>query len=541
MRCSQFPAPRWLHCLWALVFLANTACSTLPPQANTLDEQLAPVPVGNTRSALPAQWQNGVLMEIYVRGYQDSNGDGIGDLRGLISRLDYLQELGVTGLWLMPIFESQDKDHGYAISNYRRIEPDYGSLQDFDELIAQAHARGIGIVLDYVMNHSAADHPLFTLSSAARTGKYRDWYIWQDSAPPGWKIYNQNPWYEMDSGAYFAGFWNQMPEFNLRNPEVIAWHLDNLRFWLNRGVDGFRFDAVGNLIENGPDAWESQPENHVLMQQVRQHIVAYDNRYLVCEAPGDPQGFAKPDSCASSFAFGQQANVVGAAAADESSIQDAAAYFETAPQGMANLGSNHDAFSGERLWDQLEGNSSQLKLAAATYLLMPGTPFVYYGEEVGMAGAAQLKGDPKLRTPMSWSDEPGGAGFSIVEPFRALSANAKTNNVESQKSDPSSLFNFYKDIIHLRKSRESLMTGRYASASSRGQCMSFQRKGRSETTLLAFNYGKKALDCPIADIAATVELKLVYASKPIATGAAGAQEPRTLRLPAQSVSAFDLR
>jgi len=526
--------------LWLAMLLACSACTTLPQQAQTLDEELKPVPVGNVRSALGPHWKHGVMMEIYVRGYQDSNGDGVGDLRGLINRLDYLQELGVTGLWLMPVFESQDKDHGYAIANYRRIEADYGSLEDFDALVAQAHARGIGIVLDYVMNHSAADHALFADSSASRQSRFRDWYVWQDTPPAGWKIYSQNPWYEMDSGAYFAGFWNQMPDFNLRNPAVVSWHLDNLRFWLNRGVDGFRFDAVGNLFENGPDAWESQPENHVLMQQVRKAVMAYDNRYMVCEAPGDPQGFGMPESCGSSFAFGQQANVVGAAAGDDSSIQDMADYWRTAPVGMANLGSNHDAFAGERLWDQLEGNTQQLKLAAASYLLAPATPFVYYGEEIGMAGARGLKGDPRLRTPMSWTAQPGHGGFSTVEPFRELSANAASQNVASQRTDAASLLNFYKSLIHLRTARASLMVGSYTDAVVDKFCLSYQRRHGTQTTLVAFNYGRKAASCLARGLPRQAKLTALYPSA--GSAAASTDTDGQVRLPllGQSFAVFSV-
>jgi glycosidase len=483
------------------------APSDLPP---ALARQLAPVSAEVRPSPLSPDWQHGVFMEIFVRAYQDSNGDGIGDLRGLISRLDYLQDLGVTGLWLMPVFPSQDQDHGYAVTDYRAIEPDYGTLADFDELLKQAHARGIGVILDYVINHSAAQHPLFALTENTRQSRWRDWYVWRDSKPAGWQIYGQNPWYETDAGAYFAGFWNQMPDFNLKNPAVLAWHHDNLRFWLNRGVDGFRFDAVGNLVENGPDAWEAQPENDAVMAGVRQVVMSYPNRYMVCESPGAPTHYAAPEICGASFAFTQNFNVVGAAAGDDGSLADLVAYARKMPAGMATFASNHDSFAGERLWDQLDGDAAQVRLAAAGTLLLPGTPFVYYGEEIGMSGAASLKGDLKLRTPMSWRGDADSAGFiagfTTAEPFRVPSANVQRNNVAAQIDDPASLRSFYRAVIHLRTASPALMRGRFEAAEVHGLTLSFQRVLGTERELVVFNYGRKPVRAEAAGLPAGATL-----------------------------------
>uniref|UniRef100_UPI00286A269C alpha-amylase family glycosyl hydrolase n=1 Tax=Roseateles sp. TaxID=1971397 RepID=UPI00286A269C len=184
----------------------------------------------------PKGWHDGaVFMEIFVRGYQDSDGDGSGDLRGLIQRLDYLQELGIQGIWLMPITPSADKDHGYATTDYRAIEPQYGSLADFDELMRQAHKRGIAVIIDYVINHSAAAHPLFQQALQGPGSPYRDWFVWQHAAPEGWDIWGKNPWYVTEHGHYFGTFGPHMPDFNLRNPAVVDYHRSSLRFWLNRG------------------------------------------------------------------------------------------------------------------------------------------------------------------------------------------------------------------------------------------------------------------------------------------------------------------
>lgn len=460
---------------------------------DTLARATHPVLAKPVASPLARDWQHGTFMQIYVRGYQDSDGDGIGDLKGLIQRLDYLQSLGVTGIWLMPITRSQDQDHGYAVTDYRDIEPDYGTLADFDALIQQAHQRGIGVIIDYVINHSGADHPLFESARSSPQSPHRDWYVWQKEVQPDWNIYGKNPWYPDAHGAYFAGFWDQMPDFNLRNPHVLAWHHDNLRFWLNRGVDGFRFDAVGNLIEDGPLAWESHADNHIIMNGIKRLIDSYDNRFLICEAPSDPIGFAQSESCGSAFAFGHNHRVVGAAMGDPAAAEKVAEYFVKAPAGLAGFASNHDSFAGQRLWDRLRGNERRYRLAAATYILQqPAPPFVYYGEEFGMSGGAGLAGDHKLRTPMVWDATLPFAGFSTTEPFRNFAANQHTHSVAAQVQDPQSLLNHYRWLIQLRRSEPALLTGQYTHPEANGWQIVFRRQTESETVLIALNYHENA-------------------------------------------------
>lgn len=518
-------------------------------------EMLRPVPAADPGSTLPANWHRGTFMQIYVRGYQDSDGDGIGDLRGLISRLDYLKDLGISGLWLMPITASQDNDHGYAVKNYRAIEPDYGTLADFDALIAAAHARGIGVIMDYVINHSAADHPLFQQSGDAPTNPYRDWYVWQDKKPSGWNIYGNDPWYEGDHGAYFAGFWSEMPDFNLRNPQVVEWHRDNLRFWLNRGLDGFRFDAVGNLIENGPLAWESQPESVALMADIAQLVASYDQRYLVCEAPGDPESFGR--ACGAAFAFGHQNRLISAAMGSPAPLEHVADYFNKQPAHMATFASNHDTFAGQRVWDRVRGDVAAYQLVAATYLLQPGTPFIYYGEEIGASGGAGLKGDHKLRAPMSWTADPKHAGFSTATPFRALSANVATQNVAAQQADPASLLSHYRQLIALRKARPSLATGRYEAARADGWMMSFQRvtdaAADPERTLVVYNFGTQVRRGVVEQLPPGATLTPVWSAagkplppvrvkaKPRAPLRADRRGQVRLELAPQSVQVFDVK
>lgn len=494
-----------------------------------------PVAAEDPGSSLPADWRQGPFAEIFVRGYQDSDGDGIGDLAGLTDRLDYLRELGVTGLWLMPVTRSQDRDHGYAVTDYRRIERDYGSLSDMDTLLREAHARGIGVVIDYVMNHSAAQHPAFVNAASGTGNPFRDWYLFQSNPPGGWSVYGGNPWRNGASGWYYAPFWDQMPDFNLRNAEVVAWHHDNLRFWLNRGVDGFRFDAVGNLVENGPAAWENQPENFTLMNSVRQLVGGYQQRFLVCEGPSRPLEFAT--ACGSAFAFGHQTNVINAARGDANAIAAVASYFDSAPAGMSTMLSNHDSFAGQRLWDQLGGEIAQYRLAAATYLLQPGTPFIYYGEEIGMAGAAGLGGDPKLRTPMSWTGNAVRAGFTTGTPFRALSANVATNNVEAQQADPNSLLHWYKAVIAVRRAHPALTLGTHAGATASGSKLVFQRVHAGQRAVVMINYGTGGATIAAGGLPAGATLVNAF---PASGGNAVADGAGTARVnvPAQSVRVF---
>ena len=473
----------------ALCWLATDAAAK-PPLPTAVDGSvIAPVAALPKDSGLPQGWWHGAFMEVYVRGYQDSDGDGIGDIKGLISRLDDLKALGISGLWLMPITASQDNDHGYAVSDYRNIEPDYGTLEDFDDLLHEAHARGIGVIMDYLINHSAADHPLFESSRSSPQSPYRDWYVWKDPAPQGWNIYGKDPWHGDEFGAYFAGFWDQMPDWNLRNPKVIAFHHDNLRFWLNRGVDGFRFDAVGNLIEDGPLAWESNSANHSIMHGVAQLVASYGNRFMICEAPADSVAFASSDSCGHAFAFGHNNRVVGAGLGNPAAVERVSTYFVEHPNGLSGFASNHDAFAGQRLWDRVRGKDARYRLTAATYLLQNADPpFIYYGEEVGMSGGLGLGGDHKLRTPMSWTADPKTAGFTTGEPFRALSANVRSHNWAASRAQPDSLWHWYRDLIALRKAHPALWEGDYSHAQVDGWKMAFRRRHGEETVWVVFNY-----------------------------------------------------
>lgn len=510
---------------------------TPPPPTPLPTVDVSTVAVGDTSSALGAHWQSGAFMEIFVRAYKDSDGDGVGDLRGLTQSLDYLKDLGIRGIWLMPVTASQDHDHGYATTDYRNTETAYGTLADFDALLKAAHQRGIGVIIDHVINHSAALNPLFANSSAATTNPYRDWYIWQNPAPAGWSIFGHNPWYAGTGGAYLAQFSPTMPDFNFRNPAVLAYHQDNLRFWLNRGVDGFRFDAVTHLIENGATAWQNQPESLTLMGQLRGALTPYAQRFVVCEATVNPALWAEDRHCGSAFAFGHQNNIVNAARGQASAVQSVADFYRGASANMSTMVSNHDLFAGDRLWNQVNGDMAQYRLAAATYLLQSGTPFIYYGEELGMAAAGDLVGDARLRTPMSWTADARTAGFTTGSPFRAMSSNAGTHNVAAQQADANSIYHFYKSLLALRNTYPSLARGRYDAIAVVGSTLLLQRSLDAERTLVAINYGNSAAAAEASGLPPAAVLSALYPAGATAATADG-QGQVQLPLAAQSVQVF---
>lgn len=530
----------------------------------------APVTVDDTASALDASWQRGPFMQIYVRAYRDTNRDGEGDLDGVIEKLDYLAALGVRGLWLMPMMPSQDNDHGYMVTNYRDVHPDYGSLAKLDELIAAAHARGIGVILDYVVNHSGKRHPGFVASSSTASGPWRDWYIWSPSHLPGWRsVSGGDPWREAAAGLgwYYAVFIEDMPDFNWRNPDVIAYHQSSLRFWLNRGVDGVRIDAAQLLVENGRDASENQPETFAVLAGLRSVVERYDNRFMVCEAPSLPSQYAIGNVCGHAFAFAlrgfpqpsgepviAQQTVIAALGDPGATLEVANQPFEAPIGKLSTLLANHDRFAGKRLWNAFGGDTPAYRLAAATLLLMPGTPFLYYGEEIGMAEVplADLSTDFRQRGPMSWTAHPGNAGFSdaaTLDGPRAVTSpaykylhpvpNAATANVASEIGNPDSLLTHYRTLIGLRNAHPALSGGDYRLVRTSGASFMFSRSHADEEIVVAINYQASAATIVVqgAERGVTYSPLFAYRAAPasVTTDAAGTA---SLAMPAQSVQVF---
>ena len=467
---------------------AMAALNALGDKSSQLD--LSTVVPNDIDSGLAVDWtERANFIEIYVRGHQDSDGDGIGDLQGLISRLDYLQSLSVTGINQIPVTESADNDHGYAVEDYRDIEDDYGTLADFDQLLDEAHSRGIAIIIDYVMNHAASTNPLFLDASTSSGNDKRDWFVWESAKPTGWNTFAGDPWRNNGNGWYYGVFSALMPDFNLENPAVVEFHKDNLRFWLNRGVDGFRFDAVGVLYENGSTAWEDQPENHALLSEIRMLTAGYSKRYAVCESPADPAAYAVDASCGRAFAFQASGPIIDSARSGTANANFIAQLNHPDSDRMPLFLSNHDSFAGARAWNQLNGDVTQLRLAAASAMLAARTPFIYYGEEIGMANAAVAAGDHALRTPMSWTSDPVTAGFSTVMPFRELSANSQTNNVAATSGAAEILEGYYSALMGIRNQYPVIASGDLDVQSAGGEpVLLLTRTAGNRAAVIAINY-----------------------------------------------------
>ncbi|WP_246841062.1 alpha-amylase family glycosyl hydrolase [Hahella sp. CCB-MM4] len=493
----KFPNSLLLICLLIIGLMAGCASKQVAepgPLTHFSDSlDLSPVMAENRQSTLPEDWyRKAVFMEIYVRGFKDSDGNGVGDFNGIIEKLDYLKELGIGGIWLMPMMKSQDNDHGYAVVDYRATEKDYGTLEDFKRLLDEAHKRGIGVIVDYVINHSAALNPLFKDSQHPLSDK-RDWYIWSEDKQfwPRWDY--ENTWHEGKHGYYYGVFWSQMPDFNMKNPEVLEFHKNNLRFWMNLGVDGFRFDAVGSLVENGNGAMFSQPENDQILQELQQTLGEFDNRYMVCEDPTGSLRVGKKESCGSAFYFGMHKELIASATYGWPS-RDLIGAVKRAPHNdMAIMLANHDSFAGNRVIKQVGGDETSYKMAATLLLTLPGIPFVYYGEEIGMGHGEKAFGDHALRAPMSWNSDPDTAGFTTAKRmFRLPAENRATYNVEDELKDPESLLSFYRSLINARNNIPALQTGDFENIKQdAASLLTFLRKAEDAEALIMVNLGRK--------------------------------------------------
>jgi glycosidase len=483
------------------------------------------IPIIDQPNGLPANWpQKGVMMEIWVRQYKDSNIDKEGDINGLISKLDYLADLGVSGIWLAPITESYGGS-GYTVVDYRKVEPDYGDIADFKRLIAEAHARGIGVIIDYVGNHSAMQHPLFRDSAFNRGGK-RDWYVWSD-VDLNWDFWGRNPWYMANNAFYYSAFDFGFPDFNHKLEDVVQFHLNNLKFWLNLGADGFRFDAASNYVENGPTGFYDQPETHVLLNRIQQLVMQdYSNRFIICEAAPNTTLYAPDSSCGSSFGFFLNDSILDSAR-DEIVSPNIHTYVSNAEmQNMSAILSSAQPFIGLRPYPRLAQNEDHYRVAAASSLLLPGTPFMFYGEEVGMGSKKVTSNDVHILNTaiMSWEPDAVTAGFgSVPNPWEPPAWNVLSHNVETALADPDSLYYFYKKLIQLRRTYDSLSLGDYAQVVSDApnDVLAYARRSGADYAVVAVNYTGNPVTTTLSSVDANTQLFDVATSSSITTSGTG--------------------
>jgi len=496
-------------------------------------------------------WRDGIIYQIYPRSFADSNGDGLGDLPGIIARLDYLVELGIDAIWLSPFYPTPDADFGYDVSDHTAVDTRFGTLEDFDRLVAESHRRGIRVVLDLVLNHTSNHHPWFRESRASHDNPKRDWYIWRppsDSSPifeenggsrkgipNNWQAtFGGSAWaYDETTGQYYLHmFLAEQPDVNWRNPEVRKAQLDVARFWLARGADGFRLDVFNAYFKdaqfrNNPTKFGlrgfdrqrhiydcDRPEMIPLLNELRAILDAYPERYAVGETffatPEKVLHYTGPDRLHAAFSFDFNVSDLRYPwnpAWLLKQIQHREALF-TGEHWPTTVLSNHDIPRTATRYAHGE-QDALAKIAMALLLTLRGTPFIYYGEEIGMRDVPLrrseimdppgkrfwpiYKGRDGCRSPMQWDDIPF-AGFSTVEPWLPVHPNYHQRNVAVQREDPDSLLNFTRKLIALRKEYLALRRGEFVPLTGKPrQALVYLRRTDSQTVLIILNFSNRTV------------------------------------------------
>ena len=455
------------------------------------------------RSQTPGNWWNdAVFYEIFVRSFYDANGDGKGDFRGLIQKLDYLNDgnpntttdLGITGIWLMPINPSPSY-HGYDVNDYRGIASDYGTMNDFKEFLTKAHQRGIKVIIDLVMNHTSRQNPWFAASTDP-SSPYRNYYIWRNTNPGYTGTWGQTVWHPFNSNYYFGMFSSGMPDLDYSYAPVKNDMFNIVRYWLDTlNVDGFRLDAIKHLFENG-QIMEHVPATFSFLQEFRTYYKSIDpNAFVVGEVWSSTaqvvpySNGTRLDAC---FEFDLASAIINAVknsapAGLANKVSSVVSSYQ--PLQYATFLSNHDQ---DRVFGILNQNEKWMKLAASVYLTLPGIPFIYYGEEIGMNGYGQ---DQNKRRPMPWTPGTNG-GFTSGTPWYALGTPYTVNNIQTMSGDPGSLLSRYRNLIHLRNKEEALRRGGYrAGTSSNANIYSFGRDLDNEVVYVIHNFS----DFPVSN------------------------------------------
>jgi len=488
--------------------IAIAQATTSPEAGSGRDGRPAPASQ-RVDADLDAWWQHAVFYEVFVRSFADSTtgplaGDGVGDLRGLIENLDYLndgnpetdEDLGITALWLMPIAES-DSYHGYDTIDYRRIDPRYGTNEDFVELIEACHERGIRVTVDLVLNHCADEHPWFVASASGDPDK-RDWFIWRDE-DPGWRgPWNQQVWHQGPGarpGYYYGLFHDGMPDLNYEHPPVSEEMLGVTRFWIEQlGADGFRLDAVRHLIEDG-QVQDNTPATHAWLADFYRFVKGIDPETLLVGevwAPSVDVSRYVGDQMDLAFEFWLSDAMLQSVRERRAKpvLDRLGVVGEHYPLGMyATFLRNHDQ---PRVVTALEGDRDGARLAAAIQFALPGVPYIYYGEEIGMTGD---KPDPQIRTPMQWTGRAPGVGFTSGDPWIDPKPDARDVNVRTLAVDPGSLLSFYRRLIRARLEHEALRTGRVTVLDSGDpRVLALVRDRPDGAVLCVFNLGDDPIE-----------------------------------------------
>ena len=492
----------------------------------------------------PLWFKRAVFYEVLIRGFSDSNGDGTGDLKGLTSKLDYLQWLGVDVVWLLPIYESPLRDGGYDISDFMKVLPEFGDLGDFVELVDEAHKRGMRIIADLVMNHSSDQHPWFQASRADPTGPYGDYYVWSDTDEP----YSEAriifvdteksnwTWDPVREQFFWHRFFSHQPDLNYDNPRVQTEMIEVLKFWLDMGIDGFRLDAVPYLFEREGTNGENLPETHEFLRRVRKEVdELYPDRVMLCEANQWPQDvveyFGDPetgDECQMAFHFPLMPRLFMAVRRESRyPISEILANTPAIPKNCqwGIFLRNHDELTLEMVTDDerdymyaeyakdprmksnvgiarrlaplLENSRDQIELFTGLLLSLPGSPVLYYGDEIGMGDNIYLGDRDGVRTPMQWNAD-RNAGFSTADPQKLYLPTIldpvygyQAINVEAQMRSTSSLLNWTRNMLAVRKRHPVFGMGSYDELStSNPSVLAFVREFGDDKVLCVNNLSR---------------------------------------------------
>jgi maltose alpha-D-glucosyltransferase / alpha-amylase len=478
-------------------------------------------------------YKDAVFYEVYVRAFCDSNGDGHGDLLGLVEKLDYLQELGVNCLWLLPIYPSPLKDDGYDIADYYSILPEYGSIANFETLLKEAHQRGIRVIADLVMNHTSDQHPWFQSARSSRHSPYRDYYVWSDTdkkyedariifldtEPSNWT------WDEKAGQYYWHRFYASQPDLNFDNSKVQDEMINIARFWLDLGIDGFRADAVPYLFEREGTNCENLTETHAYLKKLRAFMDEhYPDRILLCEANQWPENvrpyFGNGDEFHMAFHFPVMPRIY--MALKKGRVDDMLEILRRTPPIPENCQwctflRNHDELTLEMvtpeerqwMWEQyapeprmrlnqgirrrlaplLDNDRRKIELANSLLFTLPGSPIIYYGDEIGLGDNVWLDDRNGVRTPMQWDDNPT-AGFTKAQPFAPVldrDYSPKHVNVAAQIADPDSLFSAIRRMISIHKKHQAFGWGSFEWIDAGSNAIAAYERMHVDETMLILN------------------------------------------------------
>ncbi len=526
-----------------LISASFESCSSTPTQENDKNQRI---------SSETNWWKEAIVYQIYPRSFQDSDGDGIGDLKGIISRLDYIKSLGVTAVWLNPIYSSPNDDNGYDVSDYRNIMKDFGTMEDFDALLKGLHDRGIKLVMDFVVNHSSDEHEWFKQSRSSRTSKYRNYYHWWDAErgtpSPRYSLFdvNHDAWkYDSLTNAYYLHYFSRkQPDLNWENPELRKEIFDMMKFWAEKGIDGYRLDAFQFAAKDTsfppfPKDYEKNfilyyamgPHLHDYLKEMNREVFSKFDVFSVAEGAGnsfkDAHELVDADRNELDMAYAFDA--VDIAKPEGYSLIHLKEVFSRWDSAFAKNGwlsiflANHDQ---ARLVSRFGNDSKEYrepsaKMLATFLMTMRGTPYYYNGDELGMTNAGftkieQYKDVPTLneyqyqknhngdmekfmknlqfscrdngRTPFQW-DSSKNAGFSTGNPWLSVNANYKTINAAQQEKDPNSILNYFRKVVQLRKDNQALVYGAYTLLDKDNPSVyAYTREWQGRTFLVVLNF-----------------------------------------------------